>query len=221
MRQEPDALTTIADHETARPNPTRPRTRAVRIVLWGLCAMMAALGLALHGAPADLLGLGRSSGVAPAAEIGQRAPELRLPLAGGGDVDLAQYRGQVVLLNFWATWCAPCREEMPELEQLYREHKSKDGLVVLAVSVDESRAARDIPEFLKEGHPSVGAYTFPVALDEKQEVLKQYKLQGVPQSYFIDAAGVIRVVQPRVMNRQMMIDSLALILPTASSSTAR
>jgi alkyl hydroperoxide reductase subunit AhpC len=101
---------------------------------------------------------------------------------------------------------------MPELELLYRQHKAK-GLVVLAVSVDDERAAKDIPEFLKAGDPAVGSYTFPVVLDSKQAVLKQYKLLGVPQSFFIDTAGIIRVVQPRVMNRQLMLDGLERILP--------
>ena len=159
---------------------------------------------------------GAAKGVGPRADF--EAPNFKLQDPAGKTVELKALRGKPVLLNFWATWCAPCREEMPELEELWRENKDK-GLVVLAVSVDEARAARDIPEFLKEGNPSVGAYTFPVALDLNQEVLKQYKLLGVPQSYFIDAAGVIRAVQPRVMNRQMMADGVKLILPEAGAHT--
>jgi peroxiredoxin len=155
---------------------------------------------------------GASKGIAPL--VDHEAPNFTLKDPSGKTLELKQFRGQAVLLNFWATWCAPCREEMPELEQLYREYRSK-GLVVLGVSIDESRAARDIPEFLKLGDPTVGSYTFPIALDEKQEVVKQYKLLGVPQSYFIDPSGVIRVVQPRVMNRQMMLDGVKAVLPGA------
>ena len=157
---------------------------------------------------------GAAKGVGP--QVDFEAPNFSLKDPSGKTVELRQLRGKPVLLNFWATWCAPCRDEMPELEQLYREHKDK-GLVVLAVSMDEARAARDIPEFLKEGSPSIGSNTFPVALDLNQEVVKQYKLLGVPQSYFIDPAGVIRVVQPRVMNRDMMQEGLKLILPAAPS----
>lgn len=156
---------------------------------------------------------GAAKGVGP--QVDYEAPNFKLKTPAGQDVELKQLRGKPVLLNFWATWCAPCREEMPELELLYREHKDK-GLVVLAVSLDDARAAADIPEFLKEGHPSVGAYTFPVALDSKQEVYALYKLKGVPQSYFIDPTGVIRVVQPRVMNRQMMLDGVQRITTGAA-----
>jgi peroxiredoxin len=160
---------------------------------------------------------GAARGVGP--QVDFEAPNFSLKDPTGKTIELKQLRGKPVLLNFWATWCAPCREEMPELELLYREHKDK-GLVVLAVSMDEARAARDIPEFLKEGDPRVGAYTFPVALDLNQEVVKQYKLLGVPQSYFIDPAGVIRVVQPRVMSRDMMLEGLKTIMPSAAGTTA-
>ena len=160
--------------------------------------------------PTAILGSGGAAkGVGP--QVDYEAPNFKLKDPADREVELKQFRGKPVLLNFWATWCIPCREEMPELETLYRENRSK-GLVVLAVSVDDERFAKDIPEFLKEGDPGVGAYTFPVALDLKQEVLKQYKLLGVPQSFFIDAAGVIRASQPRVMNRQMMLDGLHAIL---------
>ena len=153
---------------------------------------------------------GAAKGVGPL--VDHEAPNFKLKDPAGRDVELKQFRGRPVLLNFWATWCIPCREEMPELEALHREY-GKKGLVVLAISVDDERFARDIPEFLKAGDPAVGAYTFPVALDLKQEVQKQYKLLGVPQSFFIDASGVIRVVQPRVMNRTMMLEGTGQILP--------
>ena len=156
---------------------------------------------------------GAAKGVGPLVDY--EAPNFSLKDTTGKTLELKQLRGKPVVLNFWATWCVPCREEMPELEQLYRENKSA-GLVVLAVSLDDPRAFKDIPEFMKEGDPRVGSYTFPVVLDEKQEVSKQYKLLGVPQSYFIDPAGVIRVVQPRVMNRQMMLDGVQLITPEAA-----
>ncbi len=146
-------------------------------------------------------------------QAGKAAPNFKLKDPGGKTVELQQFRGKPVLLNFWATWCAPCKEEMPELEQLYRQYKDQ-GLVVLGVSVDDSSSAKQVPALLKEGNPSVGSYTFPVALDEKQEVTRQYKLFGVPSSFFIDRDGVIRAVQPRVMSREMMLDGLRTILPT-------
>jgi peroxiredoxin len=204
----------------ASPPPVKRVSRR-RWIAGGVVAAMAAPAVwylstqpLVRGGAVGITGTGGAAkGVGP--QVDFEAPNFKLQDPAGKTVELKALRGKPVVLNFWATWCAPCREEMPELETLWRENKDK-GLVVLAVSVDDARAARDIPEFLKEGNPSVGAYTFPVALDVKQEVLKQYKLLGVPQSYFIDPSGVIRVVQPRVMNRQMMFDGVKLIMPETS-----
>ena len=195
--------------------PARPRLFSRRLAIGAAFLILAPLGAYAATrpivSPTAIVGSGGpAKGVAPHVDF--EAPNFTLKDPSGREVELKQLRGKPVLLNFWATWCVPCREEMPELELLYREHKAK-GLVVLAVSVDAEQMARDIPEFLKEGDPAVGAYTFPVALDTKQEVQKQYKLLGVPQSFFIDPAGVIRVVQPRVMNKQMMLDGLQVIMP--------
>ena len=160
---------------------------------------------------------GAAKGVGPL--VDHEAPNFRLKdAAGARDVELKQFRGQPVLLNFWATWCVPCREELPEMEQLYRQHAGPGGgLVVLAVSIDSEAAAKDVPEYLKEGDPKVGAYTFPVGLDTKQEVARLYRLGGVPSSFFIDPAGVIRAVQPGAMNRQILVDRVRTILPSVDA----
>jgi peroxiredoxin len=155
---------------------------------------------------------GAAKGVGP--QVDYEAPNFKLLDPSGKPVELKQFRGHPVLLNFWATWCAPCREEMPEIEQIYREYKDR-GLIVLGISVDDSSSTKNVPELIKEGSPSVGSYTFPVALDVKQEVLQRYKLLGVPSSYFIDASGVIRVVQPRAMSRQNIVDGVAAVMPKA------
>ncbi len=135
-------------------------------------------------------------------------------------MELQQYRGQPVVLNFWVTWCTPCKEEMPEFEQIYRQYKQQN-LVVLAVSIDSEASAKDVPAYLKEGSPRVGAYTFPVALDTKQEVVRLYKLSGIPATFFLDAAGVIRALHPGAMTRDMLLERLKTIitLPTTQSST--
>jgi len=162
--------------------------------------------------PGGVIGAsGAAQGVG--AQAGKEAPNFKLRDPDGKTVELKQFRGKPVLLNFWATWCAPCKEEMPELEQLYRQYKDR-GLVVLGVSVDDSSSVKGVPALLKAGNPEVGAYTFPVALDEKQEVTRQYHLLGVPSSFFVDKNGVVRVIQPRVMSRSMMLDGLKIILPS-------
>jgi peroxiredoxin len=151
-----------------------------------------------------------AKGVGPL--VDHQAPDFTLRDPGGKPIGLKQFRGQPVLLNFWATWCTPCKEEMPEFEQVYRQHKDQ-GLVVLAVSIDAEASANDVPAYLKEGSPRVGSYTFPVALDTKQEVALTYKLVGLPATFFIDKAGVIRALQPGAMNRQLILDKLKTILP--------
>jgi peroxiredoxin len=98
----------------------------------------------------------------------------------GKTYDLAALRGKVVLLNFWATWCRPCRREMPDMEKLYRRFSSK-GLVVLAVS-DETR--EKVEDFLKKQN-----YTFAVLLDPDRQVNKAFGIEGIPNSFLYDRQG--------------------------------
>jgi peroxiredoxin len=158
---------------------------------------------------------GDAKGVSP--RVDYEAPNFRLKDASGQTVELKQFRGKAVLLNFWATWCIPCRDEMPELELLYRQLKDSGSFVVLAVSIDSEAAAKDVPEYLKAGDPEVGSYTFPVALDSKQEVARTYRLGGVPASFFIDAKGIIRAVQPGAMSHQTLLERARSIVPSLAS----
>ncbi|TAJ22904.1 MAG: TlpA family protein disulfide reductase [Nitrospirae bacterium] len=126
--------------------------------------------------------------------VGKVAPDFELP-----DVDekktlrLSDFRGKVVFLNFWATWCKPCREEMPSMEVLYKNFE-RDGFVVLAVSIDRVTTKKDIPPFVK----SLGL-TFPVLVDSWGQTDKRYKLMGVPETYIIDQQGILRekVIGPK------------------------
>jgi peroxiredoxin len=195
----------------------RPRLiigAAIAIIAVPLLWFAATRPIATPGATAGQGQGGEARGVGPLPD--HEAPNFTLKDPAGKTVELKQYRGRPVLLNFWATWCLPCREEMPEMEQLYRRHKEDGKLVVLAVSIDTEQAAKDVPEYLKEGDPKVGAYTFPVALDTRQEVARAYRLGGVPASYFIDNAGVIRAVRPGAMDRALMIDLVRTIFPAVA-----
>ncbi len=125
--------------------------------------------------------------------VGKSAPDFELPDLEETTVRLSDYRGKVVFLNFWATWCQPCREEMPSMEVLYKQFK-RDGLVVLAVSIDRVTTAQEIPPFVKSMN-----LTFPVLVDSWGQTDKRYKLMGVPETYIIDQQGVLRekVIGPR------------------------
>jgi len=97
-------------------------------------------------------------------------------------VRLSDFRGKVVFVNFWATWCAPCKEEMPSMERLYRRYKGQ-GFRIVGVSVDTTDAA-GVAAFVK----ALGL-TFPIALDPRMEVAERYKVRALPSSFLIDRAG--------------------------------
>ena len=105
--------------------------------------------------------------------VGKEGPDFSLPNLDETTVRLSDYRGKVVFLNFWATWCKPCREEMPSMEVLYRNFE-RDGLVVLAISIDRVTTKKDIPPFIKSLN-----LTFPVLVDSWGQTDKRYKLMGV------------------------------------------
>ncbi|HEX8947839.1 MAG TPA: TlpA disulfide reductase family protein [Dissulfurispiraceae bacterium] len=114
----------------------------------------------------------------------QKAPDFTLKDVNGKSVSLSSFRGKVVILNFWATWCPPCREEIPSLDELYKRLRNK-GLVVLAVSLDPSASA--VRNFLQK-HP-VGFFVF---FDEKRNVTKAlYKVFSLPTTFLIDKKGNI------------------------------
>jgi len=138
-------------------------------------------------------------------KIGKVAPEFALVDLDDKPVRLSDYRGKVVFLNFWATWCKPCREEMPSMEVLHKNF-AKDGLVVLAVSIDRVTTTKDIPPFIKSMNLS-----FPVLIDSWGRTDMPYKRMGVPETFIIDQQGVIReiVIGPRDWTR---LDSLTVLV---------
>lgn len=125
--------------------------------------------------------------------VGKTAPDFALTDLNDKPQRLSDFRGKVVFLNFWATWCKPCREEMPSMEVLYRNFE-RDGLVVLAISIDRVTTKKDIPPFIKSLN-----LTFPVLVDSWGQTDKRYKLMGVPETYIIDQQGILRekIIGPR------------------------
>lgn len=114
---------------------------------------------------------------------GDRAPAFEMRDLAGRSVTLDQFNGKVIILNFWATWCAPCIAEMPALEKLYLKFRDQ-GLVVLSVAVDDtSEAVNVFREQLK--------LTFPIVIDVKREGAAKYKVIGFPETFVLDRAGKI------------------------------
>ena len=124
--------------------------------------------------------------LARALEVGARLPEIGLIDLNGKRVDLAALRGKVVVVDFLASWCAPCKQEMPILDRLYKKYRER-GLVVIGVSVDQELTnLRDLLKQVK--------VTFPVVHDKAHAVADRYKPARMPSSYVIDRNGVVRHV---------------------------
>ncbi len=115
-----------------------------------------------------------------------QAPDFTLESLDGGNLRLEEYRGQVVLINFWASWCGPCRQEMPILDRLHQRYEDT-GFSVLGVNVEEDSApARKVVEKTN--------ITFPVLLDTRQIVSKLYELKAMPSTVVVDRDGNVRYV---------------------------
>ena len=115
------------------------------------------------------------------------AADFTVPDLAGKPLRLRDFKGKVVFLNFWATWCPPCKEEMPSMKRLYRRHKDR-GFTILALSIDSGGAA-PVGAFVKE----LGL-TFPIGLDSKTTVANEYAVRGLPATFLIDAKGVIAAI---------------------------
>jgi peroxiredoxin len=113
----------------------------------------------------------------------QSAKPFEVPTPEGGKISLGDFRGRVVLLNFWATWCGPCKDEMPAMERLYQKHRAQ-GLVVLALSNDSEGSTERVARFIKES-----GFTFPVGLDPQLRVASLYRVRVLPSSLVIDRKG--------------------------------
>ncbi len=127
-----------------------------------------------------------SLAVPVAAGAAKAAPDVQLTMRDGKKVMLSQLRGQVVMINFWATWCGPCRKEMPLLDAMYRKYKAM-GFTLVGVNVEpDSKEAqaylRDVP------------VSFPIAFDNDSKLTKVFDVQGMPSSVIIDRRGNSRVV---------------------------
>jgi len=138
---------------------------------------------------------------------GDRAPEFRLQKSDAGSVSLADLRGKVVMVHFWATWCPPCVEELPTLDKLHNSTLGKD-FEMLAVSVDEGGAGAVAPFIQKNG------LNLPVLFDPGGEVARLYGTYKFPETYILDRAGVVRykAIGPRDWTEPANIQALRNII---------
>ncbi len=146
-----------------------------------LVALVGAGWIWLTRAPANV-----NAGPPPAPRQDFTAPDFTVQTLDGSTIALHDLRGHVVVLNFWATWCSPCKAEMPTLQRVYQDTHAQ-GVEIVAVTVENDTVA--LQAF-------VDAYrlTFPIGVDANAAVSRQYRIQGTPTTFFIDRAGIIRWV---------------------------
>ncbi|MGD7044829.1 peroxiredoxin family protein [Jeotgalibacillus proteolyticus] len=134
--------------------------------------------------------------------VGDIAPEIELKTLEGETVRLSDYRGQRVFVNFWATWCPPCRAEMPDMQKLYEEQEVP--VEILAVNLTDSENDEEgVSQFVTDF-----GLSFPILMDVEAETANTYQVRGVPVSYMIDQEGRISFVAPGAMNHDMMIQEV-------------
>jgi cytochrome c biogenesis protein CcmG, thiol:disulfide interchange protein DsbE len=129
-----------------------------------------------------------SGGQIPSPREGFPAPDFTLSTLDGEPATLSAFRGQVVVVNVWASWCGPCRAEMPALQEVYTAQRTR-GLQVLAVNSAFQDSSADAQAFVRELD-----LTFPILLDQDGAVSRRYLVRGLPSTFFIDRRGVIRAV---------------------------
>jgi thiol-disulfide isomerase/thioredoxin len=166
-----------------------------------------ATALALLGASVACGSGDGDDGVPSVAKLGKPTPAYVATALGGDSVDLAGLRGKVVLLNVWATWCHPCREEIPALQRLY-ETRRGEGFEVIGVSVDATGSDAAIRSFADEF-----GMTYPVWRDPDERVQSLFLAVGVPASYLIDREGILRwrrigIIREEDPNFRAVLDSL-------------
>ena len=130
------------------------------------------------------------------------APDFQLPDLDGQLVALDDLRGSPVLLNFWATWCGPCRLEMPFIQDIYEDEGFSDkGLVILAINIGEDSST--VKKFM------VGnGLTFPVLLDADQKIAPEYNIRAIPTTFFIDKNGIIRDVKVGAFSSKASLEQI-------------
>ena len=140
-------------------------------------------------------------------------PDFSLPLIGGGEAKLSDYKGKVIFLNFWATWCAYCRTERAGLQATYEKYKDQ-GFEVLSVSIDRA-GSETVEKFLQEHN-----ITFPNLHDQTSEVALEYGIRGVPATFFIAANGkaIGGVIGPRPWDSEKAHSLVEQLLATPTDS---
>ncbi len=139
-------------------------------------------------------------------QIGESAPDFTLTNLQGESMSLSDYRGNKVILNFWASWCGPCRSEMPDMQKFY-EAKQDENIEILAVNLTHFERQREhVEKFVEEF-----GITFPIPLDEENQQYETYEVLTIPTTFFIDEKGIIQQKHVGPMSYEFMEKTIASI----------
>jgi cytochrome c biogenesis protein CcmG/thiol:disulfide interchange protein DsbE len=189
----------------------------MRAVLVGKGLLLLAMGVAVltsggclgsdrnfstAAAPASISGTPIRVGGSVGPKVGNQAPDFALKSLDGDTVRLSDLRGKPVIVNFWATWCPPCKEEMPDIEKSYQKHKD-EGYIFLGVDMKEDAAT--VRAFVQN------RYTWTFLLDPEGAAANAYYVTGVPETYFIDRDGIVRDAKIGAMSYAELESRLARI----------
>jgi peroxiredoxin len=130
---------------------------------------------------------------------GDIAPDFELKTPNGDSLKLSDFRGQKVIVNMWATWCPPCRVEMPDMQKFHEKYKDENATIIAVNMTSSEKSLDSIPNFLDEF-----GITFPVVLDEHNKVGEIYQVYALPTSVIIDSQGIIQQKISGPMNYEMM-----------------
>lgn len=140
-----------------------------------------------------------------APEVGKPASDFTLKMIDGTTARLSDFKGKPVWINFWASWCPPCRKENPDIEELYNAHKDADGLVLLAPAIGES--ADSVAGYMQRAD-----LHYPVGTDSDTQIAANYRVIGIPTHIFVNRDGIIREIRVGAMSKKTMEKKLALII---------
>ena len=163
------------------------KLRSQRYTFIGIALFIVGIMLVLWVALQPSGGATAVSAPSQSLEQGKSAPAFTAAALSGGQTALADYDGDVIVVNFWATWCPPCKAEMPGINNFYERYQA-DGLVVLAVNAKENESL--VRPFIESS-----GFTFPVLLDPVGEIVNQYQVRSFPTTVIIDRDGIVRHIQ--------------------------
>jgi len=179
---------------------SRSRWNALLVLL----ALVGAAWIWANRLPVDGTATAGAGGLPPAPAVGHPAPDFTLTGVTGEPVTLAALRGQPVVLNFWATWCPPCRAELPELQAASERLQGQVAIVGVNQAEDVERVRTFVADL---------GLTFTMPLDERGQVSRAYNVRSLPTTFFIDRTGVIRRIQSGALTEATLAQALESVYP--------